>query len=246
MAQFINEKETAVVEAIEGVTQVSGGKLARLEEENRLGERVMNGSVTALIDAVVVAVRDGAEELTELDQAIGDGDHGMNMRRGFGAISEQRAELGELPIGAAIQKSGMTLLMKVGGASGPLYGSLLMAFGKLLPEEVDPRNVAYSMRAGVEAVKHRGKSDAGDKTMLEVLVPVLKVLEDTNTASWTPELIAEVKAAAQEGLEATRNMQARKGRASFLGERSIGHIDPGARSSQLIIDAVCSIREKIS
>ncbi len=197
-------------------------------------------SLIGIIDAAVAKVRECADELTELDQAIGDGDHGVNMRRGFDAIAEQRAELETLPSGQAIQKAGMTLVMKVGGASGPLYGSLLMGIGKALPEQTGPEHVAAALRAGVEAVKQRGKSDVGDKTMLDVLVPVTEALERDTGPSWTPELGAAIVSAARAGLESTRDMQARKGRASYLGERSVGHLDPGARSSQMLVETVCA------
>jgi len=180
----------------------------------------------ALIDAAVRTILDNAAELTALDQAIGDGDHGLNMKRGFEAIAAQKAELEALPLWPAVQKAGMTLVMKVGGASGPLYGSLLMAMGKAEGDAVQ------RFRAGVEAVKARGKSDVGAKTMLDVLVPVLEALEAQAD-------LGEVAALAAEAMAATKDMKATKGRASFLGERSIGHIDPGARSTQLLVTAVC-------
>ncbi len=198
--------------------------------------------IGALIDTCAAAIVTHAEELTQLDAAIGDGDHGVNMRRGFDAIGELRGELAEMPAGAALQKAGMTLVMKVGGASGPLYGSLLMGIGKALGGGLAPDDVAPALRAGVESVKQRGKSDVGDKTMLDVLVPVTETLEGAAGAevAWTPELLEALRAAARAGLEATRPLQARKGRASFLGERSVGHLDPGARSSQLLVETLCS------
>lgn len=183
----------------------------------------MNG---VLIDAAVKTIADNADELTALDQAIGDGDHGLNMKRGFEAIAAQKAELEALALWPAVQKAGMTLVMKVGGASGPLYGSLLMAMGKA------EGDLVQRFRAGVEAVKARGKSDAGAKTMLDVLVPVLEALE---TGAGPDQIIG----VAAEAMTATKDMKATKGRASFLGERSVGHIDPGARSSQLLVTAVC-------
>ena len=197
-------------------------------------------TIDQLIGAAVGAVRECAEELTALDQAIGDGDHGVNMRRGFDAIAELGPELAAMPARQALQKAGMTLVMKVGGASGPLYGSLLMGIGKALGDELTPGDVAPALRAGVESVKQRGKSDVGDKTMLDVLDPVAGTLEGTGADEWTPELIAAVREAAAAGLESTRPMQARKGRASFLGERSVGHLDPGARSSQLLVETLCT------
>jgi dihydroxyacetone kinase-like protein len=196
-----------------------------------------------LLDAAVATVREHADELTALDQAIGDGDHGLNMRRGFDAIAAARAELTELPLGQALQKAGMALVMTVGGASGPLYGSLLMSMGKAAAEApADPRGLALMLAEGVEAVKRRGKSDAGEKTMLDVLVPALDALRaGAAEGLGAVELIARVRRAADDGLARTRDIKATKGRASYLGERSVGHLDPGARSSALLIAAVCGV-----
>lgn len=185
-----------------------------------------------LLGAAIQTIRDHAEELTALDSAIGDADHGINMKRGFDAIDAAKAELLVMAPGAALQKMGMTLVMTVGGASGPLYGSLLMGF-KGLPENPTLADISKSFDEAIESVKKRGKSTTGEKTMLEVLVPVSDVLR-TGDAS-----VESVLEAAKAGLESTRTMQATKGRASFLGERSIGHLDPGAMSSYLLIKAVC-------
>ncbi len=196
-----------------------------------------------LIDAAVTAIERNAEELTNLDQAIGDGDHGINMKRGFQAVAETRDELAALTLPAALQKAGMTLVMKVGGASGPLYGSLFMAMGKAVdgnPGSLD--QVATMLANGVEAVKQRGKSDAGEKTMLDVLVPVSQRLRQAAADGASgADLLNGLRETAEAGLESTRDMKATKGRASFLGERSVGHLDPGARSSQLLIAAVCDV-----
>jgi phosphoenolpyruvate---glycerone phosphotransferase subunit DhaL len=199
--------------------------------------------VGRLLDATVTTIRDHAAQLTALDQAIGDGDHGINMRRGFDAIAETREELAALPLDQALQKAGMTLVMKVGGASGPLYGSLLMAMGKAgVPS--DPAGLAEVFAQGIDAVKKRGRSDVGEKTMLDVLVPTLQALQTgaANGAS-SGALTAKLRAVAEQALAATAPMRATKGRASFLGERSIGHLDPGARSSALLIEAVCGVLE---
>ena len=193
-----------------------------------------------LVDAAVTTIRDHADELTGLDQAIGDGDHGINMKRGFDAIAET-VEIKALPLGDALQKAGMTLVMKVGGASGPLYGSLLMAMGKAVAgDPTGPEQVQAMLAEGIAAVKKRGKSDVGEKTMLDVLVPVSESFaHDLSRRVPLTEAIAALRAAADAALERTRAMKATKGRASFLGDRSIGHLDPGARSSQLLIHAVC-------
>ncbi len=193
--------------------------------------------IKALIAACNAAVAEHSEELTALDRPIGDGDHGHNMARGFAAVAAAADEIAALPFGQALHKAGVTLVMKVGGASGPLYGSLLMAMGDAARER--PATVAEAaamLAAGINAVKMRGKSDAGAKTMLDVLIPVQQALAAGGG-------IAGIRATADRSVEATRDMLATKGRAAFLGERSIGHIDPGARSSALLIHAVCDVLE---
>ena len=189
--------------------------------------------ILALIDAAAATIAAHAEELTRLDQAIGDGDHGSNMQRGFQAILGQREALAALAPGEALQKAGMTLVTTVGGASGPLYGSLLMAVGKAAQAG---KGWPEAFAEGVEAVKRRGKSDVGAKTMLDVLVPVAEAL-----AAGQP--LAELRTIATASREATKEMLATRGRASFLGERSRGHYDPGATSTQLLVHAVCDVLE---
>ena len=191
-----------------------------------------------LIAATAATIAAHVEELTTLDQAIGDGDHGVNMKRGFDAIAAAAEEIGAQPLGGALQKAGMTLVMNVGGASGPLYGSLLMGLGKAAGQDGDP-DIAAMLAEGVAAVKKRGKSEAGEKTMLDVLVPVLEALRAAEPGGLT----AAARAAADRGLAATEDMLATKGRASFLGERSVGHLDPGARSSALLVHAICDVIE---
>lgn len=193
--------------------------------------------VHLLIEASRTAIVSHAEELTALDRAIGDGDHGVNMRRGVEAVAAAADEIAALPFGKALEKAGVTLVMSVGGASGPLYGSLLMAMGRF--GEAAPENApafATMLAAGVAAVKARGKSDAGAKTLLDVLIPVQKAVAVDGTC-------AAARAAADAGLAATRDMRASKGRAAFLGERSVGHLDPGARSAALLVHAVCNVLE---
>jgi phosphoenolpyruvate---glycerone phosphotransferase subunit DhaL len=191
-----------------------------------------------LVDAAVASIATHADELTELDRAIGDADHGLNMLRGFQAIGESRDALAALPLPDLLQKAGMTLVLKVGGASGPLYGSLFMAMGKALPHEPASRSdLARLLAEGIEAVKKRGRSETGAKTMLDVLVPALATLESAGPAK-PATLASALMEAADKGLQSTKDMCATKGRASFLGERSRGHLDPGARSSQLLIHAI--------
>lgn len=200
---------------------------------------------TRLIDAAVETIRDNADLLGELDRAIGDGDHGLNMKRGFEAIAEQRDDLAGMPWPQALQKAGMALVMKVGDASGPLYGSLLMQMGKAAPEAFGSLDgVIAAFTAGIEAVMKRGKSTTGEKTMLDVLVPVNEALKAAQAdGGGGSAAMAAARQAADQGLAATNPLQATKGRASFLGERSIGHDDPGATSSRLLIHAVCDVLE---
>ena len=188
-----------------------------------------------LLDAAIEAIANNADLLGDLDRAIGDGDHGVNMLRGFSAIAAQRDELVALPFPAALEAMGKILVMNVGGASGPLYGSLLMAMGK----------AGGSIDAGVAAVKKRGKSDRGEKTMLDVLIPVqLAWAEACKESLPVPQALERLRQAAKAGLESTRPLMATKGRASFLRERSIGHLDPGAYSSFLLVDAICGAYSK--
>ena len=190
------------------------------------------------LHTLIVTVADDvighADELTALDQAIGDGDHGLNMKRGFEAVRADAEALAAKPLPDALKAIGTQLVMKVGGASGPLYGTLFMALAKGIAP--DGGNVASAFAAAVEAVKERGKSQPGQKTMLEVLVPLQMAL-----AEGGPGLLDRLPAIASAAAAATIPMQAIRGRASFLGERSIGHMDPGARSSALMIAAVCRV-----
>jgi dihydroxyacetone kinase-like protein len=191
-----------------------------------------------LFETVARRVIASADELTDLDRAIGDGDHGINMRRGFEAVLAEVEELSARNLGESLKGVGTTLVMKIGGASGPLYGTLFMSLGKSLEDEVTHQQASDAFAAAIEAVKARGKSDVGQKTMLDVLFPVLDVLREGG-ADMTTRLKATAKAAAED----TIPMRAIRGRASFLGERSIGHMDPGARSSALIVDAVADVME---
>jgi len=192
-----------------------------------------------LIRAMAERLIAHAEELTALDQAIGDGDHGLNMKRGFETVLAQADTLAEQPLPEALSGIGKTLVMRVGGASGPLYGTLFLTLGKTLPAEPSAADWPSALDAAVAAVKARGKSDAGQKTMLDVLVPVLEDLK--RGGDGLPGRLATVAHAAA---EATVPMRAVRGRASFLGERSVGHMDPGARSSALLVDAVVAWLEE--
>jgi phosphoenolpyruvate---glycerone phosphotransferase subunit DhaL len=179
-----------------------------------------------LFETVAQRIIASADELTDLDRAIGDGDHGANMRRGFEAVLAAVDELSAKELGESLKGVGTTLVMKVGGASGPLYGTLFMSLGKSLGDEVSCAQVADAFATAIEAVKARGKSEFGQ----------LEVLREGGKG-----LPARLKTAAHAAAEKTIPMRAIRGRASFLGERSIGHMDPGARSSALIVDAVADV-----
>jgi phosphoenolpyruvate---glycerone phosphotransferase subunit DhaL len=199
----------------------------------------VDGDTTrALIETVARRVIASAGELTDLDRAIGDGDHGINMQRGFEAVLAQLDQLAAQGLGNALKGVGTTLVLKVGGASGPLYGTLFMALGKALPDEVTREQLVDALALAVDAVKARGKSDIGQKTMLDVLGPVLAVLRGGGG-----DLPSRLRATAAAAASATVPMKATRGRASFLGERSIGHMDPGARSSALMVEAVADVME---
>lgn len=188
----------------------------------------------ALIGGVSRTVIAHAEELTTLDQAIGDGDHGINMKRGFEAVLGEADSLAAKPLPEAVKAVGTKLVMKVGGASGPLYGTLFLTLGKELPAAPGLGDAEKALGAAISAVMARGKSKAGQKTMLDVLVPVHERL-----SAGGEDLLSRLADAADAAAAATIAMKAEKGRASFLGDRSIGHMDPGARSSALIVRAVC-------
>jgi len=193
--------------------------------------------IEKFIKKAAAAVISEADKLTELDQAIGDGDHGLNMRRGMEAVVAALPQHADKPVGRILWFSGMEILTKVGGASGPLYGTFAMEFGRAMPEGAPTRaDIAKAFGAAVAGVAARGKAEVGQKTMLDVLAPVQAAIE----AGKTPR---EIKAVALAAANATIPMKAQRGRASFLGDRSIGHMDPGARSSALIIATICDALE---
>ncbi len=189
-----------------------------------------------LIAATAKAVIDHADELSELDRPIGDGDHGLNMKRGFESILADLDGLTSKPLPDLLKAIGTHLVMKVGGASGPLYGTLFLTLGKELPPEPTLDDATRAFGAAVAAVKARGKSDVGQKTMLDVLVPLAADLEKGGNG-----LLPRLKETAATAAAQTVPMKAVRGRASFLGERSIGHLDPGARSACLMIAAICDV-----
>jgi phosphoenolpyruvate---glycerone phosphotransferase subunit DhaL len=202
-------------------------------------------TVMACVDAAHAALKEHEDELATLDQQIGDGDHIFNLLRGFDAVFALRPELEAKPVDAALQLAAMKVLSTVGGSAGPLLFSLLDGMGKSFAAQpsacVPLASVARAFAAGVEAVERRGKTGTGSKTMMDVLIPVSTHFCELAAAGAAPAVARdELPRVAEQGMLATRDMLATKGRASFLGERSRGHIDPGARSSQLMIAAVCA------
>lgn len=189
-----------------------------------------------LVRALAELVIQHADELTRLDQAIGDGDHGLNMKRGFEAVLATLPGLADRSLPDMLKSIGMTLVMKVGGASGPLVGTFFMELGKGLPEQPTRAEFVAATDMAINAVKARGRSEAGQKTLLDVLVPVQAVLAAGGDAR-------AIAVEAAQAADRTMPMLAIRGRASFLGERSIGHMDPGSRSASLMIGAAVKILE---
>ncbi len=202
-----------------------------------------------IIEAGTKTLVDHVEELTALDAAIGDGDHGLNMRRGAQAIQAKLGELQDKPLAEALKIMGQTCLSTIGGSSGPVFGTLLMTLAKELPPEPQPADLARALAAGIAALSRLGKVEVGQKTLLDVLDPVQKVLAAHDAASpdsTISDLRARVRQCAHDSAEATAQMAATKGRASFLGDRALGHVDPGSRSMALIIAAVCDTLSNVS
>ncbi|MFP3555322.1 dihydroxyacetone kinase subunit DhaL [Paraburkholderia sp. SIMBA_049] len=205
----------------------------------------MNGTtVMACIEAAHATLKEHTEEIAALDQQIGDGDHIFNLLRGVDALLGLRADIEAEAFAPALDLAASKLLSTVGGSSGPLFYSLLHGMAKASAESGDiasVRDAARIFAAGVDAVAQRGKAGIGSKTMMDVLIPVASRLAELADNDAPPEVVLDtLPEVAERSMLATRDMLATKGRASFLGERSRGHIDPGARSSQLMIDAVCA------
>ncbi len=203
----------------------------------------MTTVLTTLITAIQSTINEHSNEVAELDRAIGDGDHVINLQRGLDALTAIESELTELDWSAAFMKIGMTLMSTMGGASGSLFGTLFISMGKAAKgKELDLTTFSDIFHTGVESVKQRGKADLGEKTMLDTLIPVANSLvADASNKIELNIALENAKRVAILGMESTKDMIATKGRASFLGERAIGHIDAGARTSQLMICAVADV-----
>ncbi len=203
---------------------------------------VANDQIIQWLRLIGKTVEANKEYLTELDAAIGDADHGINMDRGFKKVVSQLQALEEKDIGDILKGVGMALISSVGGASGPLYGTLFLRAGAAVApgkQDLNTAEVADILRAGLAGVVERGRAQPGDKTMVDALKPALEALElASKDGLETSEALQLAAAAAEKGMKDTIPMVAHKGRASYLGERSKGHQDPGATSTYLILRAL--------
>tara|TARA_B100002052_G_scaffold285138_1_gene297716 strand:+ start:191 stop:811 length:621 start_codon:yes stop_codon:yes gene_type:complete len=202
----------------------------------------MNGSnIFNCIQSIEEKIINHKDEIEKLDQEIGDGDHIFNILRGLKEINFLKKELILETPDTIFKKLGMKIMTTVGGSSGALIATLLIGMSKNYNNNSkNLENIANMFFAGVEAMKQRGKSDIGEKTMLDVLIPVANKLKEIKNEQNMNLIAQEIKKVAETGMLSTKDLVATKGRASFLGERAKGHIDPGARSSQLAIEAICN------
>lgn len=206
--------------------------------------------VIRFVEGVAARIKEHRDELVQLDSAIGDADHGINLDRGFTAVLAKLPTVADKDIGTILKTVGMTLVSTVGGASGPLYGTAFMRAGMALVDrqQLGPAELVVALEAAMEGIMARGKAQRGEKTMLDAIGPGIDVLKQAQTSGedFMPAMRCAVDAVEQ-GMKSTIPMLATKGRASYLGERSIGHQDPGATSSfymaQVLLEMVESIRE---
>ena len=203
--------------------------------------------IIAIIDAVIKKIDAEKDFLTQLDNEIGGGDHGINLSRGFKSVEEKLPSLSDKDIGAILKSVGTQLVLTVGGASGPLYGTAFMKAGNVCKGKftLTDEEFVQAFNAAVEGVKMRGKSVEGEKTMLDALCPAYKALKDgTDGGKTLVQSLDDAVNAALDGVEYTKTIIATKGRAAYLNERSIGHQDPGATSSLFILQTAAEILKK--
>ena len=201
-------------------------------------------NTVAVIQAMAEAMEENKKHLTKLDSEIGDGDHGNNMNRGFQAVLERLdSEEPDSP-SAVLKAASSALISKVGGAAGPLYGTAFLRASSSLgeQEDVSPEAAAGAIEAALGGIQQRGKAEAGDKTIVDALQPAAEAAKEAAGGS-IAEVFRAAADAAKEGMEATEDLVARKGRASYLGERAVGHQDPGATSTYLLLDAAARVLE---
>ncbi len=200
------------------------------------GDQIFNS-----INNIKITINNHKEEIEKLDQEIGDGDHIFNILRGLDELQNLKNELLDKNVDHIFKQLGMKIMTTVGGSSGALFATLLIGMSKKYnPELNDLNNLSQMFSEGVESMKKRGKADLGEKTMLDVLIPVSNSLMEQKDEKNIVKLANKLSNVAKDGMMSTKDIIATKGRASFLGERAKGHIDPGARSSQLAIEAICN------
>jgi dihydroxyacetone kinase-like protein len=202
---------------------------------------ITKDQIVRWLEKTAAVLEENRSYLTELDSAIGDADHGINMHRGFKKVMEKLPTVADKDVGNILKTTGMTLISSVGGASGPLYGTFFMRSGMAMAakEELSNDDLFKLLQAGVEGVLQRGRPNLEDKTMYDAWAPAMEAMQKALSAGkGTVEILETAVAAAEQGMKNTIPLQARKGRASYLGERSIGHQDPGATSSYLILNAL--------
>ena len=200
------------------------------------GDQIFNS-----INNIKIIINKHKEEIEKLDQEIGDGDHVFNILRGLDELQNWKNELIDQTVDHIFKQLGMKIMTTVGGSSGALFATLLIGMSKKYnPELNDLNNLSQMFFEGVESMKKRGKADVGEKTMLDVLIPVSNSLMEQKNEKNLEKVANKLNNIAKDGMMSTKDIIATKGRASFLGERAKGHIDPGARSSQLAIEAICN------
>lgn len=205
---------------------------------------VNRDAVVKWLSAMADVYSENRAYLTELDSAIGDADHGINMNRGFQKILEKLPELKEKSIGELLKGAGMVLVTTVGGASGPLYGTFYMRMGMTANEkdELSAKDLYEMFDAGLQGILQRGKAELGDKTMVDAMTPALAAMKAAVDAGESiPDCLKKAVDAAEKGMKETTPLQARKGRASYLGERSVGHQDPGATSTYMLFNTAYQV-----
>ena len=208
---------------------------------------VTNKQILQWLHSVAIAIEQNKDYLTELDAAIGDADHGINMNRGFQKVKDKLVSVADGDIESILKTVSMTLISAVGGASGPLYGTLFLRASMAVKgkQELSEEDMADLLQSGLDGVVQRGKANLGDKTMVDALAPAVAAFKQAIAAgSTTVEGLKKAVAAAEEGMKNTIPLVAKKGRASYLGERSAGHQDPGATSSYLILQVLLNTIEE--
>ncbi|HEY3344742.1 MAG TPA: dihydroxyacetone kinase subunit DhaL [Anaerolineaceae bacterium] len=205
---------------------------------------VSRDDVLEWLRAYAGVIAENNQYLTQLDAAIGDADHGANMNRGFKAVLEKLPGVADKDIGTIFKTVGMTLISTVGGAGGPLYGTFFLQLGTVTAgkQEIDLATWAAALESALQGVKARGKAEPGDKTMVDALTPAVQAIKEAASSDQPlGDALRRSAQAAEEGMKATTPLVARKGRASYLGERSAGHQDPGATSSFMMLDSAARV-----